>query len=161
MTPGRKEKPAMFRKTLIRRSVAATALLASLASAQAQDKEEPPLITPDELALLRAEPLESPDDLQATPGRLFLGNCSSCHGTGKVGNGDPERLTQVILHGVHRGESGNVSMPGFKASMTDEQIADLVGYLSEATTGAPVEIGAGTVARARAEQDAILKPLRE
>jgi mono/diheme cytochrome c family protein len=52
-------------------------------------------------------------------------------------------------------------MPGFKASMTDEQIADLVGYLSEAKTGTPVEVEAESIGRARAEQDAILKPLEE
>jgi mono/diheme cytochrome c family protein len=113
------------------------------------------------LALLRAEPLASPGDVTATPERLFLGNCASCHGTAKVGNGEPERLTQVVLHGVHRGEPGNVSMPGFKASMTNGQVADLVAYLSEATTGKPVEVSTEAVSRARAEQQAILKPLRE
>ncbi len=151
----------MTGKSLFCTAGAAVLLFAGLAAAQAQDQEEPPLITPDELALLRAAPLESPGNVTATPERLFLGNCSSCHGTGKVGNGEPERLTQVILYGVHRGEVGNVSMPGFNAAMTDEQVADLVAYLSEATTGTSVEVSAEAVARARTEQQAILKPLNE
>jgi mono/diheme cytochrome c family protein len=160
MSPRRRESLAMGRGTLLRASVVAVALAIVPAAAQAQD-EEALLIVPDRLAQLRAEPLASPGDLTATPERLFLGNCASCHGTGKVGNGEPKRLTQVVLHGVHRGEAGNVSMPGFKASMTDGQVADLVAYLSEATIGKPVEVSAEVVGRARAEQQAILKPLRE
>lgn len=140
---------------------AAGVLAASLTVAQAQEPEESPLIAPEQLALLRAEPLESPGDVAATPERLFLGNCSACHGTGKVGNGDPARLTQVTLHGVHRGEPGNVSMPGFEAGMTDQQVADLVAWLSEARTGTPVEVSAEMVAQVRTEQQPILKPLDE
>ncbi|MGD9510408.1 MAG: cytochrome c [Geminicoccaceae bacterium] len=161
MRPARKEWPAMSRKALLGVSVMAAALAIGPATAQAQDQDETPLITPDQMALLRAEPLASPGDVAATPERLFLGNCASCHGTGKVGNGEPERLTQVVLHGVHRGEAGNVSMPGFEASMTDAQVAGLVAYLSEAKTGTPVEVSAEAVARARTEQQAILKPAGE
>ena len=47
------------------------------------------------------------------------------------------------------------------ASMTDAQVADLVAYLSAAKTGTPVEVSTEAVARARAEQQAILKPPRE
>lgn len=52
-------------------------------------------------------------------------------------------------------------MPGFKASMTDEQIAGLVAYLSETETGTPVEVDPESVAQARAEQQAILKSVEE
>jgi mono/diheme cytochrome c family protein len=159
MSPDRKEKPAMICKTLFRMLVAALAV--GLSAAQAQDQEEPPLIAPDRMVLLRAEPLESQGDVAATPERLFLGNCASCHGTDRVGNGEPERLIQVILHGVHRGEAENFSMPGFKASMTDEQVSELVAYLSEAKTGTAVKVSAEAITRARAEQQAILKPLRD
>lgn len=151
----------MSRKTLPCAAVVAAALAIGPAAAQAQDQKEAPLIAPDRMALLRAEPLGGPGDVTATPERLFLGNCASCHGTAKVGNGEPERLTQAILHGVHRGELGNVSMPGFEASMTDEQVADLVAYLSEAKTGTPVKVGTEAVARARSEQQALLKPPRD
>ncbi|MBV0892661.1 hypothetical protein KTN05_12460 [Paracoccus sp. Z118] len=76
-----------------------------------------------------------------------------------VGNAEPARLTQVILHGVHRGEPGSASIPRFAHAMTDEPVADLVGYLSEGTTGTAVEVSAGTAARAA--QEAIPKAARE
>ena len=100
--------------------------------------------------------------MTATPERLFLGNCGSCHGTGKVGNGEPERLTQVILHGVHRGEAGNVSMPGFEASMTDAQVAELVGLPVRSHDRRRRRRSApDAVAEARAGKGPILKPLDE
>lgn len=158
-----REIPVVPKRTFGGVSAAVALLAAGLlgAPAQAQEQEETPLISPDELALLRAEPLEGPGEVTATPERLFLGNCATCHGTSKVGNGEPERLTRVILHGVDRGERGNISMPGFEEAVTDEQVAKLVAFLSEARTGTSVEVSVQSVAEARAGQEALLKPLEE
>jgi hypothetical protein len=52
-------------------------------------------------------------------------------------------------------------MPGFGASMTDAQVAGLVNFLSEATTGKPVDVSADAVAEARAEKGPIVNPLEE
>jgi nicotinate dehydrogenase subunit B len=44
----------------------------------------------------------------------------------------PDNLIQVILHGVTSPVSSDLGyMPGFKDSMTDGQIAELVSYLRQ------------------------------
>ncbi|PKU22653.1 aldehyde dehydrogenase [Telmatospirillum siberiense] len=78
--------------------------------------------------------------------RLFEGACAACHHDGggsrlfgvmpSLANNSnlhstrPDNLIQVILRGIQspaRGELGY--MPGYEGSLTDAQIADLVGYL--------------------------------
>jgi hypothetical protein len=50
---------------------------------------------------------------------------------------------------------------GLAAAQAQEQEDSLVAYLSEAKTGTAVEVSTDVVGRARAEQQAILKPLSE
>ena len=44
----------------------------------------------------------------------------------------PDNLIQVILHGIASPAASDLGyMPGFKDSMTDRQIAELVSYLRQ------------------------------
>ena len=44
----------------------------------------------------------------------------------------PDNLIQVILHGIATPASSDLGyMPGFKDSMTDDQLAELVSYLRQ------------------------------
>jgi len=44
----------------------------------------------------------------------------------------PDNLIQVILHGIQEPADDALGyMPGFKDSLNDQQVADLVGYLRE------------------------------
>ena len=44
----------------------------------------------------------------------------------------PDNLIQVILHGIAAPVSSDLGyMPGFKDSMTDDQLAELVSYLRQ------------------------------
>ncbi|ANI31239.1 gluconate 2-dehydrogenase [Yersinia entomophaga] len=78
--------------------------------------------------------------------RLYLGNCASCHsftGAGVkdgyypslmrnsvVGATTPNNMVKVILHGVTRQTNdGEVFMPGFANTLSDEQVATLSNYL--------------------------------
>ncbi|EMQ4301698.1 cytochrome c [Yersinia enterocolitica] len=78
--------------------------------------------------------------------RLYLGNCASCHSfTGEgvkdgyypslmknsvVGAATQNNLINVILHGVARKTNdGEVFMPGFANTLTDEQVVSLSNYL--------------------------------
>jgi nicotinate dehydrogenase subunit B len=60
----------------------------------------------------------------------------------------PDNLIQVILHGITAPVSSDLGyMPGFKDSMTDGQVAELVSYLRQqfapdkpAWTGLPAAV---------------------
>ncbi|AJJ64993.1 cytochrome c [Yersinia aldovae] len=93
---------------------------------------------------LRGMPFNA--DNSTAGARLYLGNCASCHSfTGDgvkdgyypslmknsvVGASTPNNLINVILHGVSRKTNdGEVFMPGFAETLTDEQIVSLSNYL--------------------------------
>jgi nicotinate dehydrogenase subunit B len=77
--------------------------------------------------------------------RLYQGACAVCHEVGgpplfgsrpsltlnsNLHSGSPDNLIQVILHGIHEPVRSDLGyMPGFKGSMTDGQVAELVSYL--------------------------------
>jgi nicotinate dehydrogenase subunit B len=79
--------------------------------------------------------------------RLYEGACAVCHQVGgaplfgsrpslalnsNLHSAVPDNLIQVILHGVTSPVSSDLGyMPGFKDSMTDGQIAELVSYLRQ------------------------------
>jgi nicotinate dehydrogenase subunit B len=82
----------------------------------------------------------------ASPGaRLYLGACAVCHEVGGLPlfgsrpslalNSDlhsakPDNLIQVILHGISAPAFSDLGyMPGFRDSLNDEQIEQLVSYL--------------------------------
>jgi nicotinate dehydrogenase subunit B len=77
--------------------------------------------------------------------RMYQGACAVCHEVGgpplfgsrpslslnsNLHSAVPDNLIQVILHGIGEPVSSDLGyMPGFKDSMTDGQIAELVSYL--------------------------------
>ena len=77
--------------------------------------------------------------------RLYEGACAVCHQVGgavlfgsrpslalnsNLHSAVPDNLIQVILHGIASPVSSDLGyMPGFKDSMTNDQLAELVGYL--------------------------------
>jgi nicotinate dehydrogenase subunit B len=83
----------------------------------------------------------------ATGARLYEGACAVCHRAGgaplfgsrpslalnsNLHSAVPDNLVQVILHGIASPVSSDLGyMPGFKDSMTDGQLAELVSYLRQ------------------------------
>ncbi len=79
--------------------------------------------------------------------RLYEGACAVCHAVGgaplfgsrpslalnsSLHSAVPDNLIQVILHGIASPASSDLGyMPGFKDSMTADQIAELVSYLRQ------------------------------
>jgi nicotinate dehydrogenase subunit B len=77
--------------------------------------------------------------------RLYLGACAVCHDVGglpqfgsrpslalnsNLHGATPDNLIQVILHGINTPAFSDLGyMPGFKDSLNDEQVAELVSYL--------------------------------
>jgi nicotinate dehydrogenase subunit B len=102
----------------------------------------------DELAA-RLETTTSIRSRSASPigARLYEGACAVCHQVGgaplfgsrpslslnsNLHSAIPDNLIQVILHGVTSPASSELGyMPGFKDSMSDGQIAELVSYLRQ------------------------------
>src|SRR6202008_675285 len=82
----------------------------------------------------------------ASPGaRLYQGACAVCHEGGgpalfgsrpslslnsNVHSDPPDNLIQVILHGIAAPVSPALGyMPAFRDSLSDRQLAELVGYI--------------------------------
>jgi nicotinate dehydrogenase subunit B len=79
--------------------------------------------------------------------RLYEGACAVCHQVGgaplfgsrpslalnsNLHSAVPDNLIQVILHGIASPVSSDLGyMPGFKDSMTDDQLTELVSYLRQ------------------------------
>ena len=107
-----------------------------------------PLIPEDELIRLRAAPIPDSSD----GARLFVGNCATCHDNRKVGEGNPDAYTWVILNGIWRGSNGSmVVMPSFAHQLSNEEIATLVNYLVERVGDKAGSLTPEHVARQRAE----------
>ena len=85
--------------------------------------------------------------VSATGARLYEGACAVCHAVGgaplfgsrpslalnsNLHSAAPDNLIQVILHGIAAPVSSDLGyMPGFKDSMTSDQVAELVSYLRQ------------------------------
>ncbi len=79
--------------------------------------------------------------------RLYEGACAACHAVGgallfgsrpslalnsNLHSAVPDNLIQVILHGIAKPASSDLGyMPGFKDSMSDGQLTELVSYLRQ------------------------------
>jgi nicotinate dehydrogenase subunit B len=97
----------------------------------------------------RLETLTGTRAVSASPlgARLYEGACAVCHRVGgaplfgsrpslalnsNLHSTVPDNLIQVILHGIASPVSSDLGyMPGFKDSMTDDQLAELVSYLRQ------------------------------
>jgi nicotinate dehydrogenase subunit B len=97
----------------------------------------------------RLETSTSTRVISASPvgARLYEGSCAVCHAVGgpalfgsrpslalnsNVHSTVPDNLIQVVLHGIASPVSSDLGyMPGFKDSMTDGQLTELVSYLRQ------------------------------
>ena len=97
----------------------------------------------------RLEAATLPRAVSASPtgARLYEGACAVCHQVGgaplfgsrpslalnsNLNSAVPDNLIQVILHGITAPVSSDLGyMPGFKDSLTDDQVAELVAYLRQ------------------------------
>ena len=101
---------------------------------------------------LLAAKLESSTGIRAVSAsaigaRLYQGACAVCHAVGgapqfgsrpslalnsNLHSAVPDNLIQIILHGIASPVSSDLGyMPGFKDSMTDGQLTELVAYLRQ------------------------------
>jgi nicotinate dehydrogenase subunit B len=93
--------------------------------------------------------------------RIYQGACAVCHEAGgpalfgsrpslslnsNVHSDVPDNLIQVILHGIAAPVSSDLGyMPAFKDSLTDRQLAELIGYLRrQFAPGKPAWTGVDT-----------------
>jgi nicotinate dehydrogenase subunit B len=97
----------------------------------------------------RLETLTGTRAVSASPlgARLYEGACAVCHRIGgpplfgsrpslalnsNLHSAVPDNLIQVILHGIAAPVSSDLGyMPGFRDSMTDHQLAELISYLRQ------------------------------
>ena len=97
----------------------------------------------------RLESLTARRVVSASPtgARLYQGACAVCHEVGgpalfgsrpslaltsNLHSATPDNLIQLILHGIAEPASSDLGyMPGFKDSLTAEQVAELVSYLRQ------------------------------
>ena len=97
----------------------------------------------------RLESLTATRAVSASPlgARLYEGACAVCHRVGgpplfgsrpslalnsNLHSAMPDNLIQVVLHGIASPASSDLGyMPGFKDSMSDDQLAELVSYLRQ------------------------------
>jgi nicotinate dehydrogenase subunit B len=111
---------------------------------------EPAISQPDQDAL--ADKLESLTSTRvvgasATGARIYEGACAVCHRVGgaplfgsrpslalnsNLHSAVPDNLVQVILHGIASPVSSDLGyMPGFKDSLSTDQVTELVSYLRQ------------------------------
>jgi nicotinate dehydrogenase subunit B len=108
-----------------------------------------PAVTPDAEAARATEiTARTPDAMLASAGpgaRIYQGACAVCHEPSappqfgvqpnlafntNLQSGRPDNLIRTILGGIQApARDGLGAMPGFGQSLSDEQIADLVGFL--------------------------------
>jgi nicotinate dehydrogenase subunit B len=98
----------------------------------------------------------------STGARLYQGACAVCHEVGglplfgsrpslalnsNLHSHAPDNLIQVILHGIAEPAASDLGyMPGFKEHLSDDQVAELVGYLRrQFAPGKPAWTDLGTI----------------
>ncbi|MDE1186576.1 MAG: molybdopterin-dependent oxidoreductase [Pantoea sp.] len=95
------------------------------------------------------QPLIKPAWNTAAGERLFKGACQACHSASEGGpklfgvspamansssltSATPDNLLQVVLHGIDKPATDELGyMPGFAASLSDKQVADIAAYLRQ------------------------------
>jgi nicotinate dehydrogenase subunit B len=111
---------------------------------------EPAISQPDQDALaVKLESLTSTRVVgaSATGARIYEGACAVCHRVGgaplfgsrpslalnsNLHSAVPDNLVQVILHGIASPVSSDLGyMPGFKDSLSTDQVTELVSYLRQ------------------------------
>src|ERR1700722_4947714 len=112
-----------------------------------------------EAALAQAKspaPVTLPSDVNAAGALIYTAACATCHETGRslpygggnlalstvLSRSDPRTAANIILSGVRPVEGDRSPiMPGFAASMNDEQITSLLNYLRMRFSNQPAWTG--------------------
>jgi mono/diheme cytochrome c family protein len=125
---------------------------------------------PGEAALARSKTASQANPAGAS---IYAAACASCHESGRalpygginldlstaISSPDPRNLANIVLSGVRavEGERSPI-MPGFAASMNDEQASALLNYLRARFSDKPAWIGVEkTIAEARRTQTVFLQ----
>ena len=128
-----------------------------------------------EAALAQAKspaPMTLPSDVNATGASIYTAACATCHDTGRavpyggvnlalstaLSSPDPRNAVNIVLSGIRpvQGERSPI-MPGFAASMNDDQISALLRFLRARFSNQPPWSGVEkTVADARQTQTVLL-----
>jgi mono/diheme cytochrome c family protein len=129
-----------------------------------------------EAALAQAKspaPVTLPSDVNAAGASIYTAACASCHETGRavpyggvnlalstaLSSPDPRNAVNIVLSGIRpvEGERSPI-MPGFAASMNDDQISALLRFLRARFSNQPAWSGVEqTVADARQAQTVLLQ----
>jgi mono/diheme cytochrome c family protein len=129
-----------------------------------------------EAALAQAKspaPMTLPSDVNATGASIYTAACATCHETGRavpyggvnlalstaLSSPDPRNAVNIVLSGIRpvQGERSPI-MPGFAASMNDDQISALLRFLRARFSNQPPWSGVEkTVADARQTQTVLLQ----
>jgi mono/diheme cytochrome c family protein len=129
-----------------------------------------------EAALAQAKspaPVTLPSDVNAAGASIYTAACASCHETSRavpyggvnlalstaLSSPDPRNAVNMVLSGIRpvEGERSPI-MPGFAASMNDDQISALLRFLRARFSNQPPWIGVEkTVADARQTQTVLLQ----
>jgi mono/diheme cytochrome c family protein len=134
--------------------------------------------TPDrkregEVALAKAKTPSGSSQVNATGASIYAAACASCHEGGRalpyggvnlalstaISSPDPRNAINIALSGVRavEGERSPI-MPGFAASMSDQQISALLSYLRARFSNRPAWTGVEeTIADARRTQTVLLQ----
>jgi mono/diheme cytochrome c family protein len=123
------------------------------------------------LTQIKSPPAQS--QTGAAGASIYAAACATCHETGKpvpyggvnlglstaISGPDPRNVANIVLSGIRpvEGERSPI-MPGFAASMTDDQISALLGYLRSRFSNQPAWTGVEkTVEDARRTQTVFLQ----
>jgi mono/diheme cytochrome c family protein len=127
----------------------------------------------EEVLAQARSPAEQASSTNAVGASIYAAACATCHETGRplpyggvnlalstaISNPDPRNAINIVLSGVRpvEGERSPI-MPGFAASMNDDQISALLRYLRARFSNQPEWTGvAKTVADARRTQTVFLQ----
>ena len=127
----------------------------------------------EEVLAQARSPAEQASKTNAAGASIYAAACATCHETGRplpygginlalstaISNPDPRNAINIVLSGVRpvEGERSPI-MPGFAASMNDDQISALLRYLRARFSTQPEWTGvAKTVADARRTQTVFLQ----
>jgi mono/diheme cytochrome c family protein len=127
----------------------------------------------EEVLAQARSPAEQASKTNAVGASIYAAACATCHETGRplpyggvnlalstaISNPDPRNAINIVLSGVRpvEGERSPI-MPGFAASMNDDQISALLRYLRARFSNQPEWTGvAKTVADARRTQTVFLQ----
>jgi mono/diheme cytochrome c family protein len=92
------------------------------------------------------------NDEERQANRLYADKCASCHehpeapGAARSPIGlnsswwleKPDNIVRIVVDGIPPGQLGTPTMPGFRKTLTEDQLVALIGYQRTSRTGLPL-----------------------